>query len=346
MGIQDFVQSGVTEMHISRPTAAARLTYTHPTSTVPEHAQVTVADDEQAVFWRDGTVVGVLGPGRHTLAREAIPFVHQLAFAGGAELSCRIVFVCTAQRQLSIQSPLTPDAEPLRATATVRVDEPYRLVSSGLAPVGSDGDFEAGLCHMLTQGMGQVLTPLVQGQQLLLTQAGEVTRALTEAVGQGQISLAGYGVSVATLVMHGTSQPAPAPPAAPAMAPPVVPQAAAQAAATSELRWGGMVQFWDTLYEMPVRVNAFGVFESDRPIEGDGAEKVKALILETAGQAARSWTGTVMDLPAKQAAWAAYISQVVAPQVRHHLGVQGRVLVEAVNIASEDIAALQQAMGR
>lgn len=79
MGVMDWFKGGVGELVIARPDEAkSHVVWKHPDPTVPKFAQLTVMADEQAVFFRDGRVVGTLGPGRHTLDSTNIPFLGQL----------------------------------------------------------------------------------------------------------------------------------------------------------------------------------------------------------------------------------------------------------------------------
>ncbi len=79
MGVMDWFKGGVGELVIARPDEAkGHVVWKHPDPTVPKFAQLTVNADEQAVFFRDGRVVGTLGPGRHTLDSTNIPFLGQL----------------------------------------------------------------------------------------------------------------------------------------------------------------------------------------------------------------------------------------------------------------------------
>jgi len=83
MGIMDFVKSGVREMVIARPDSAKQfIVYKHPEQTIPKWSQLTIDADEAAVFFRDGSLVGVLrtaGVGqRHTLDTGNIPFLSNL----------------------------------------------------------------------------------------------------------------------------------------------------------------------------------------------------------------------------------------------------------------------------
>lgn len=99
MGIIDFVKGGVRELAIARPDSAKGLVvHKHPDSTVPMKAQLTVEADEVALFFRDGKIVGQLGPGRHTLESSNIPFLGQLVdWATGGNLWIAEVFFVTTR---------------------------------------------------------------------------------------------------------------------------------------------------------------------------------------------------------------------------------------------------------
>ena len=99
MGIFDFVKQGTQEMCIARPDAMKQLiVYKHPDQTVPMYAQLTIDSDECAVFFKDGRVVGVLGPGRHTMQTSNIPFLGGIVdkFTGGNLFIAEVFFVKTA----------------------------------------------------------------------------------------------------------------------------------------------------------------------------------------------------------------------------------------------------------
>jgi membrane protease subunit (stomatin/prohibitin family) len=99
MGVFDFVKNGVREMMIARPDHLKSLiVYKHPDQNVPMYSQLTVDSDECAVFFKDGRVVGVLPPGRHTLQTQNIPFLNSIItnYTGGQVFIAEIFFVKTA----------------------------------------------------------------------------------------------------------------------------------------------------------------------------------------------------------------------------------------------------------
>lgn len=99
MGVFDFVKNGVGEMMVARPdNLKGLIVYKHPNQNIPFYSQLTVDSDECAVFFKDGRVVGVLGPGRHTLQTQNIPFLNSIvtSFTGGNVLIAEVFFVKTS----------------------------------------------------------------------------------------------------------------------------------------------------------------------------------------------------------------------------------------------------------
>src|SRR5690348_16589839 len=96
MGIFDFVKHGAQELFIARPDAAKDLiVYKWPDQTIPTKAQLTVAEDEIAVFYKDGKFVGQVEPGRHTLETDNIAFLSLLLdkFTGGNLYKAEVWFI-------------------------------------------------------------------------------------------------------------------------------------------------------------------------------------------------------------------------------------------------------------
>lgn len=100
MGITSFLRRGMSEIMVARPDEAKEFAiYKHPDQTIPTFAELTVDSDETAVFFRDGKVVGVLPPGRHSLRTQNIPFLSNLvdSFTGGNVFIAEVFFVSTRQ---------------------------------------------------------------------------------------------------------------------------------------------------------------------------------------------------------------------------------------------------------
>lgn len=96
MGIVDWFKRGVGEMMVARPDdAKTHVVWKHPDKTIPMKSQLTVESDERAVFFRDGKVVSVMDPGRHTLDSSNLPFLSNLidSFTGGNVFIAEVFFV-------------------------------------------------------------------------------------------------------------------------------------------------------------------------------------------------------------------------------------------------------------
>ena len=155
MGVFDFVKSGVQEMMIARPDQQKQLiVYKHPDQNVPMYSQLTVDSDECAVFFKDGRVVGVLPPGRHTLQSQNIPFLNGLitSYTGGNVFIAEIFFVKTAPvRSVPFGGPIGEMLDPLTGEQvcprifgemSVVVTDPVRFVV-GYVGQAAAGDNDA-----------------------------------------------------------------------------------------------------------------------------------------------------------------------------------------------------------
>lgn len=101
MGVIDWFKRGVGELMVARPDdAKAQVVWKHPDPTIPFKSQLTVESDEVAVFFRDGKVVGVFQPGRHTLDSSNVPFLSDLVdrFTGGNVFIAEVFFVNTREQ--------------------------------------------------------------------------------------------------------------------------------------------------------------------------------------------------------------------------------------------------------
>jgi membrane protease subunit (stomatin/prohibitin family) len=130
MGLMDFVRGGVREMMIARPDSAKDLiVYKHPERTIPKFSQLTIDADEAAVFFRDGSLVGVLrtaGVGqRHTMDTGNIPFLSNLvdSFTGGNIFITDLYFVnMKPNRNTKFGGPFPPMKDPeLEITISPRI---------------------------------------------------------------------------------------------------------------------------------------------------------------------------------------------------------------------------------
>ncbi|HZX43561.1 MAG TPA: SPFH domain-containing protein, partial [Myxococcaceae bacterium] len=96
MGLFDGLKGEAQRNFIARSDAAKNdILYAYPERNVRMLTQLTVGADEVAIFVKDGQVQGKLGPGRHTLDTQNIPFLGRFveAFTGGNLFVAEIYFV-------------------------------------------------------------------------------------------------------------------------------------------------------------------------------------------------------------------------------------------------------------
>ncbi|MFL5320316.1 MAG: SPFH domain-containing protein [Myxococcaceae bacterium] len=100
MGLFDSIKGEAQRNFIARPdTAKNDIIYKYPETNVRMMTQLTVFADEIALFVKDGQIVGKLGPGRHTLDTNNVPFLSSLLekFTGGNLFISEIFFVSTRE---------------------------------------------------------------------------------------------------------------------------------------------------------------------------------------------------------------------------------------------------------
>jgi membrane protease subunit (stomatin/prohibitin family) len=179
MGVFDFVQNGVKEMMVARPDHCKNLiVYKHPNQNLPMYSQVTVDSDECAVFFKDGRVVGVLPPGRHTLHTQSIPFLNQLvtSFTGGNVLIAEIYFVKTTPLRNvpfggscgEVIDPNTGLQVPLRIYGefSLVVTDPVRFIIGyvGQAAAGDNQEILKWVKDKFINSVGTVVTELAMAE--------------------------------------------------------------------------------------------------------------------------------------------------------------------------------------
>ena len=211
MGVFDFVKNGVREMMIARPDNLKQLiVYKHPDQNFPFWSQLTVDSDECAVFFKDGKVVGVLPPGRHTLSTQNIPFLNNIvnSFTGGQVFISEIYFVKTAPvRSVPFGGPIGDMIDPLTQEQVIPrifgefslvVTDPVRFIL-GYTGQAAQGDNDTVLHWIKGLFMNGVKTTLgelceVEGKSVL--QAVSLTQKLASAFVANAPDLNDIGVRI------------------------------------------------------------------------------------------------------------------------------------------------------
>lgn len=196
MGVFDFVKSGVREMMIARPDHQKQLiVFKHPDQNFPFWSQLTVDSDECAVFFKDGTVVGVLPPGRHAMSTQNIPFLNNLInkFTGGDVFISEIFFVKTSPvRSIPFGGPIGDMIDPLTGEQVIPrifgefslvVTEPVRFIIgyTGQASQGDNDTILQWVKGLFMNGVKTTLGELCEVEQKSVLQAVSLTTKLSNA---------------------------------------------------------------------------------------------------------------------------------------------------------------------
>jgi membrane protease subunit (stomatin/prohibitin family) len=210
MGIMDFVKGGVGRMMIARPDEHKdKVVYKHPDQTFPFWSQLTVDSDEVCLFFKDGTYVGALPPGRHTLQTQNIPFLNALVdkFTGANVFISELFFVTTrplynqgfgdtigSMRDPELDIRVTPRAF---GTYSFRVVDPLRFVIGFRGQTSGDPDQSLRWVRdQLFMGLRSTLTRLIKAGDLTLLDLGTCGPEVARAVVQNCPDLANVGVQV------------------------------------------------------------------------------------------------------------------------------------------------------
>ncbi|RKG80763.1 SPFH domain-containing protein [Corallococcus sp. CA049B] len=148
MGIFDSIKGEAQRNFIARADSAkGEIVYKYPEKNVRMKTQLTVDADEVALFVKDGKVEGKLGPGRHTLDTNNIPFLSRLleGFTGGNMFMAEIFFVSNREHTgVKFGGPIGDVRDPetglgigtmVYGDFSIRVTEPEKLVV-GLVGMG------------------------------------------------------------------------------------------------------------------------------------------------------------------------------------------------------------------
>jgi membrane protease subunit (stomatin/prohibitin family) len=153
MGFFDSVKAEAQRNFIARADEAKdHIIYKYPENNIRMMTQLTVAADEMAMFIKDGVVVGKLGPGRHTLDTNNVPFISALLekVTGGNLFIAEIIFVTLREfSSLKFGGPIGDTRDPetglgigtmVYGDFSMKVNDPEKLVVGlvGMRKVSND----------------------------------------------------------------------------------------------------------------------------------------------------------------------------------------------------------------
>jgi membrane protease subunit (stomatin/prohibitin family) len=211
MGIVDFVKGGVQRMMIARDDAFKdKVVYKHKDQTFPFWSQLTVDSDEVCLFFKDGQYVGALGPGRHTLQTQNIPFLNAIVdkFTGGNVFISELYFVTMrplynqgfggpigSMRDPELDIRVNPRAF---GTYAFKVMDPVRFVLEFVGQTGAADPDRAlqWVRDQLLMGLKTTLTRLIKAGDLTMMDLGSAGPDVARAIVQDCPDLARIGVQV------------------------------------------------------------------------------------------------------------------------------------------------------
>ncbi|MEZ4340591.1 MAG: hypothetical protein R3B82_28555 [Sandaracinaceae bacterium] len=355
MGVRDFIQSGVGQMTVTRPgDGRGHVTCPYRMGQPPVFAQLTVEGSEAAVFLRRGAILGVLGPGRHSLSPTGTPFLEPAKSTDQQRYECEVIFVTTGPTRLSLDGSVGELTDTsghrveffLMGAVTVATSNPAAVVAQGIGVGGSGESFDRAIVGRVMYGIQSKLAYVLEQGLASPNDLSTVGPALLSASRADQLGLASTGLEIRGLEITRLVSRANRPPAGVEAATRRAEVAADEALPSHRsCRFGAArLPVWDTEFEMQAHVSVVGCFEGEH-VPGEHEAWLKETIGTTLREALGTWTGTILDLPNKKDEWARYVTAVVAPQLTHRAGVRGRVIMEAVEIDAGEAAELKRRRG-
>lgn len=141
MGIFDTLKSEAQRNFIARADEAKNdIIYKYPERNIRMMTQLTVQADEMCLFVKDGVVVGKLGPGRHNLDSNNIPFISRLLekVTGGNLFVAEVYFVSLREfSQVKFGGPIGDVRDPesglgigtmVYGDFSIKVTDPEKLI--------------------------------------------------------------------------------------------------------------------------------------------------------------------------------------------------------------------------
>lgn len=166
------ILSPIQKQFIKRPDSAKnQIVYKWPDDTIRMHTQLTVEPDEQALFVKEGKVVGTLSEGLHTIDGANIPFVGGLLAlgTGGNYFVSELYFVSIREfvNQLfggpvdNVTDPQTELAVGLRCYGeySIKVISPQNLILNlvGTTNISSMGEINAWVSSQLLKVVREIV---------------------------------------------------------------------------------------------------------------------------------------------------------------------------------------------
>ncbi len=216
MGLFDSLKQEAQRNFIARSDEAKNdILYAWPERNIRMLTQLTVGADEVALFVKDGTVQGKLGPGKHQLDANSIPFLSRFleSFTGGNLFVAELYFVSTREfPSVKFGGPIGDVRDPetglgigtmVYGDFSVRVMDPERLVVGlvGLRRTSNEEFLAWFKSQVLKVVRDRVAELLVKKKWALLdVTSGAYTEEIEQEVLAGvKPHIDGYGLTVVRL---------------------------------------------------------------------------------------------------------------------------------------------------
>jgi len=213
MGIFQTIKDESKRNFIARADEAKdHIIYKYPERNIRMMTQLTVDSDEVALFVKDGKVEGKLGPGRHNLDTNNVPFISRLLekFTGGNLFVAEIFFVSMREfAGIKFGGPIGDVRDPetglgigtmVYGDFSLRVTEPERLVIGlvGMRTAGNEeflGWFKNQVLKVIRDRIAELLVK--KKWPLLDVTSGAYTEEIESDVLTGvKAHVDGYGVQI------------------------------------------------------------------------------------------------------------------------------------------------------
>jgi membrane protease subunit (stomatin/prohibitin family) len=212
MGIFDGLKREAQRNFIARSDDAKDdILYKYPERNIRTMTQLTVQADEVALFFKEGVIAGTLGPGRHNLDSNNVPFISALLekATGGNLFIAEVYFVSLREfTEIKFGGPIGELRDPETGLAiglmvygdfSLRVTDPEKLLVGlvGLKKTSNDeftGWFKSLVLKVTKQAINQVVSTR---KSLLEATSGANIGEVEAAVMAGMVAQAGgYGLSI------------------------------------------------------------------------------------------------------------------------------------------------------
>jgi membrane protease subunit (stomatin/prohibitin family) len=212
MGIFDSLKQEAQRNFIARADEAKDdIIYKYPERNIRMMTQLTVQADEVALFFKDGVCMGTLGPGRHNLETNNIPFLSALLEkgTGGNLFIAEVYFVTTREfPEVKFGGPIGDLLDPATGLAislmvygdfSMRVTDPAKLLVGlvGLRKTTND-DFSGWFKSLVLKVTKPAVNAVISTKKSLLEATSGANIAEIEAAVMGGMTphVGTYGVEI------------------------------------------------------------------------------------------------------------------------------------------------------